>query len=207
MGIAARLLARAAGVSLLPHGMQHVPRTGAFVLVANHASYLDGILLLATVPRRFAFVAKAELQNGFVSGLFLRRIGSYFVERFDTRKGVADSRRMAQLAELGQALMVFPEGTFDRMPGLLPFRMGAFVTAAEARLPVVPVALRGTRSLLRAGSWFPRRTPVHVIAAAPIVPEGDGWPAALILRDKAREAILRHSGEPDLGDFGASGGT
>jgi 1-acyl-sn-glycerol-3-phosphate acyltransferase len=200
MGGAARLLARATGVSLLTHGMEHVPDTGAFVLVANHASYLDGILLVATLPRRFTFVAKAELQDNIISRLFLRRIGCHFVERFDARKGVEDSRRIAGLAHTGEPLMFFPEGTFERMPGLLPFRMGAFIAAAQAGVPVVPVALRGARYLLPADTWRARRTAVRITAEAPIMPQGDDWTAALELRDGAREAILRHSGEPDLGD-------
>ena len=84
------------------------------------------------------------------------------------------------------------------MPGLLPFHMGAFVTAAEAGVPVLPVTLRGTRSKLRADSWFPRRGAVGVAVSAPIQPQGSDWAAAIKLRDAAREAILRGVGEPDL---------
>jgi 1-acyl-sn-glycerol-3-phosphate acyltransferase len=198
MGYAARLLARATGVPLLRQGMEQLPRSGTFVLVANHASYLDGILLVATLPVRFSFVAKEELREQWIPRIFLRRIGAQFVARFDPEKGVADSRRIAELAGRGQALMFFPEGTFDRMPGLLPFRMGAFAAAAQAGVPVVPVTLRGTRSLLRAGSWFPRRGAVHILAAPPILPEDNSWSAAVKLRDQARREILKLSGEPDL---------
>jgi hypothetical protein len=64
---------------------------------------------------------------------------------------VADARRTVQTVQADRSLVFFPEGTFTRMPGLLPFHMGAFVAAAEAGVPVVPVTIRGTRSLLRAG--------------------------------------------------------
>jgi len=84
------------------------------------------------------------------------------------------------------------------MPGLLPFRMGAFAVSARAGVPVVPVALRGTRSLLRADSWFPRRGAVHILAAPPILPEDQSWSAAVKLRDQARQEILKLSGEPDM---------
>jgi 1-acyl-sn-glycerol-3-phosphate acyltransferase len=195
---AARTLARAAGVPLLRQGLDLLPGSGTFVLVANHASYLDGILLVATLPVRFSFVAKAELSQQWIPRIFLRRIGAQFVARFDPEQGVADSRRMAELAARGQALMFFPEGTFDRGSGLLPFRMGAFTTAAQTGVPVVPVALRGTRSLLRAGSWVPRRGAVHVLVTPPILPEGQSWSAAVKLRDRVRREILRLCGEPDL---------
>jgi 1-acyl-sn-glycerol-3-phosphate acyltransferase len=84
------------------------------------------------------------------------------------------------------------------MPGLLPFHMGAFIAAAEAGVPVVPVTIRGTRSLLRADSWFPRRGAVRVSVAAPILPVGSDWAAAVKLRDAARAALLARLREPDL---------
>ena len=198
MGRAARLLASVTGVPLLRQGMEHLPRSGSFVLVSNHASYLDGILLVATLPLRFSFVAKEELKEKWISRIFLQRIGAQFVARFDPEQGVADSLRLTEMAGGGQALMFFPEGTFHRMPGLLPFRMGAFAVSARAGVPVVPVALRGTRSLLRADSWFPRRGAVHILAAPPILPEDQSWSAAVKLRDQARQEILKLSGEPDM---------
>ena len=61
----------------------------------------------------------------------------------------------------------------------MPFRMGAFVVAAEAGVPVVPVSIRGTRSILRDGHWFPRRGIITVTIGKPIAPEGRGWAAAI----------------------------
>jgi 1-acyl-sn-glycerol-3-phosphate acyltransferase len=98
----------------------------------------------------------------------------------------------------GESLIFFPEGTFGRAAGLLPFRLGGFLAAAEAGVPVVPVGVRGTRSLLRSGSWFPRRGAVTVVVAPPLLPSGPGWSAAVDLRDRGRAALLRASGEPDL---------
>ena len=86
------------------------------------------------------------------------------------------------------------------MAGLHPFHMGAFVAAAEADAPVIPVVIRGTRSLLRADSWFPRRSTVTVKVCEPIPPDGRDWTSAVRLRDKARTEILKHCGEPDLAD-------
>jgi 1-acyl-sn-glycerol-3-phosphate acyltransferase len=76
--------------------------------------------------------------------------------------------------------------------------MGAFVVAAEAGVPVVPVVVRGTRSMLRSGHWFPRRGAITVIIGSPIMPDGNDWAAAVRLRDAARAEILRQCGEPDL---------
>ena len=194
----ARLLFRLARVPLRMEGLDRWPRDQACVIVANHASYLDGVVLVAALPTEFAFVAKAELNRQFIPRRFLRRIGAVFVERFDKQRGVADARRTVQTVQAGRSLLFFPEGTFTRMPGLLPFHMGAFVAAAEAGVPVVPVTIRGTRSLLRADSWFPHRGAVHVSVGAPILPVGTDWATAVKLRDAARAALLAHLGEPDL---------
>lgn len=193
----ARLLFRLGGIPLSVAGLERLPPGRACVIVSNHASYLDGVLLVAALPLRFAFVAKAELQRKPIPRLFLQRIGTLFVERFDKQRGIDDARRTTAVVRSGRSLLYFPEGTFTRMPGLLPFRMGAFVAAAEAGVPVVPVTIRGTRSLLRGDSRFPRRGHARVIIGEPIHPEGSDWGAAMRLRDAARAAILEHLGEPD----------
>ena len=194
----ARLLFRLAGVPLHVRDAERLSGERACVVVANHSSYLDGAILVATLPVRPGFIAKAELKRRFISRLFLRRIGAGFVERFDKQRGVVDARRIADQVEAGHSLLFFPEGTFTRMPGLLPFHMGAFVAAAEAGVPVVPVAIRGTRSILRSGSWFPRAGAVSVFVGEQIHPEGTDWDAAVKLRDASREVILRNVAEPDL---------
>ena len=194
----ARQLLRLAWVPLLVQGSENLPENGGCVVVANHASYLDGLILLSILPYPVSFVAKAELQDQPFLHWFLKRIRAQFVRRFDVQQGTADARRLAKQAHEGVPLMFFAEGTFTRYPGLLPFHMGAFVTAVENDLPVVPITFRGTRSVLRSDDWFPRRGSVAVIIGEPLKCGGKGWKAALELRNRARQQILRHLGEPDL---------
>jgi 1-acyl-sn-glycerol-3-phosphate acyltransferase len=195
----ARLMVRLSGVPVSVSGLERLPVTGRVVVVANHASYVDGLLLYALLPRRFVIAAKEGLAQQFFVRRLIGATGARFVERFDPQRGIEDTRALGALAAGGQALGFFPEGTFTRSPGLAPFRMGAFVIAAQTGAPVVPVAFRGSRSALRAGSWVVRPTPVSVAVGAPIAPEGTDWAAAVKLRDAARAEILRHCGEPDLG--------
>jgi acyl carrier protein len=194
----ARLLFRLVRIPLQVDGAEQLPQGQACVIISNHASYLDGLVLVAALPLRFSFVAKAELARQFFPRVFLRRIGTEFVERFDKQRGVSDARNTARAAQAGRSLMFFPEGTFTRMPGLLPFHMGAFAAAAQAGVPVVPVVIRGTRSLLRGESRFPHRVVVKIHVGAPIAPAGREWTAAVKLRDAARDAILQQLGEPDM---------
>ena len=200
---AAGLLLRVVGIPLKLEGVERLPREGAYVLVSNHASYLDGLVLSAALPRIPAFVAKRELADHWFPRAFLRGLGARFVERFDPQRGAEDAGALTRGLAAGGSLAVFVEGTLHRMPGLLPFQLGAFSAAAEARTPVVPVVIRGTRSILRDKSWFPRRGAVRIHICEPIEPpggDGSAWQVAVNLRDGARERILERCGEPDLAD-------
>ncbi len=196
----AKLLFYLCRIPIKVEGINNLPKDQICVFVANHASYLDSAVLLAALPIKCecAFVAKEELGHRFISRVFLRRIGTVFVERFDQKMGVAGAQRAVQSILSGHSLFFFPEGTFTRSPGLLPFRMGAFTTAATTNVPVVPISIHGTRSILRTDSWFPRRGIVSVVVIEPIMPQGIEWAAAVELRDISRATILRYSGEPDL---------
>ena len=193
----ARTCVRLCGIRLQVAGSGHVrPQAGVFV--ANHASYVDAIVLAAALPLDVGFVAKQELADHPFAGPLLRRLGAVFVERFDARQGVDDVRRLAGTAGR-RPLFFFAEGTFTRQRGLRPFRLGAFQVAVQNRLTVTPVVLRGTREVLRDESWLPRRGTVEVTFCEPVMATGEGWQAALQLRDATRREILKHCGEPDLG--------
>lgn len=197
-GVMARLFVRLSGTPFVVHGLDNLPHDTPCVLVSNHASYLDGVIMVAALPRQFSFVAKRELKESLIPRLYLQRIGAEFVERFGFEQSVTDVKRLLHSLRCGQSLVFFPEGTFTRMPGLMPFRMGAFVIAAQAGVPVVPIAIRGTRSILRPDQWSPRRGAISITINAQIVPQGNDWSAAIKLRDAARVEILHFCGEPEL---------
>ena len=194
---AVRLLARLTGTPIGVHGLEHLVLEEPLILVANHQSYLDSLVLMAALPVRVAFIAKAELAENIILRHLLTRLDVVFVERFDSKQAIADARRLGDLAAGGQSLLFFVEGTFRRMPGLLPFHMGAFLIATENDMAVVPITIRGTRSKLRAESWFPRRGAVHLFISPRLRRRAPGWDSALALRDEVRQVILHRCGEPD----------
>src|SRR5690606_25129897 len=112
-----RLGLRLTGTPLAVTGLEHIPPDRTCIVTANHASYLDALVLTATLPPRFGFVAKRELADRFAVRVLLERLGTAFVERFDARRGVEDFDRMAEAVRRGDSLLVFPEGTFTRAPG------------------------------------------------------------------------------------------
>ena len=188
--------------------VEGVPPSGGAsgqVLIFNHASYLDGLVLSAVLDPIPRYVVKRELRGRGLSRIFLEGFGCLFVERFDRRRSAEDARAITGALAGSDSIGVFVEGTLHRMPGLLPFQLGAFIAAVDSDTPVVPVVLRGTRSVLRSGSWFPRRGVLRVRIGAPIetasiAPGQSSWQRAVRLRDAARAMMLRHCGEPDLAD-------
>ena len=191
---------RTSGIPVVAKGLEHLARGTPVVLAVNHTSYLDALVLLSLLEYRgYAFVGKRELRANSVVRRLAEGFNTVFVERFDVAQSVEQAGQLAAAAKRGVSLIVFPEGTLLRRAGLRPFRTGAFQAAAQAGIPVVPVALRGLRSVLRDGTWYPRRAPVSVTFGAPITPLGSDWAAAAKLRDAVRAEILRHCGEPDLG--------
>jgi len=162
---AARLTLALAGMRVRIEGLEGLPMPS--VAVANHVSYLDGVMLHAMLPIRFSFVIKREMSSVPLAGLLLRRLGAEFVERRGRAHGLSDARRLLRQASSGQALVFFPEGTFGPEQGLGHFHVGAFAAAERAGLPVVPIAIRGTRHCLPSHSLWPRpgRIEVRVLPA------------------------------------------
>jgi len=194
----ARLYLGIVGFRLKVVGLDLLP-PGACVVVANHASYLDGVVLHAVLPVRFAFIIKKEMVTVPLAGFLLRRLGSEFVDRHDRHKAAGDARRVLRRAASGEALACFPEGTFANTPGVHRFHAGAFVAAARAGLQVVPAVICGTREILpdgRALPW-PGRIVVELLGVLPASTEGE-TNAAIRLRQDSRRMIIERLGEPDL---------
>lgn len=198
---AARVLFALIGAPLRVEGTQRM-YAGPAIVVANHASYLDGMILQGALPPNFGFVIKREITNTPGVHLLLRLIGSEFVERFSHTGRIRDARRLVRRASDGEALAFFPEGTFDPQPGLKPFKLGAFAAASRAGIPVIPVVITGARRMLPAGTWLPRPGRLHIHIGAAIHPGELGELDARALLQLARERILERLEEPDLNAHG-----
>jgi 1-acyl-sn-glycerol-3-phosphate acyltransferase len=184
----ARAGLRAAGVRLHLQGEANLPGE-PHVLVCTHASYLDAIVLTALLPPTYAFVAKKELSEHWLTGRPLSSLDTQFVERVDTARSIDDTRLLSARLGAGESLAFFPEGTFGPTEGLLPLRMGAFVLAAQADVPLVPVVLTGTRALLPANAVLPRPGAVVLRIGTPLRAGGAGWNDAVTLREATRKVL------------------
>lgn len=196
-GLFTRLFFRCVAVPVTLESASRIPEERV-ILASNHASYLDSVAILAAVHGPLAFVAKEELAHQLIAGPFLKRLGTLFVRRSDVAGGLEDTATTLAAVKAGERIVSFPEGTLTRMPGLLAFHMGAFLVAAQTEVPVVPVTIRGTRSILRSGQWFPHRGSISILVGKPVGAKGKGFEAAVRLRDEVRAEILERCHEPDL---------
>jgi 1-acyl-sn-glycerol-3-phosphate acyltransferase len=201
---AVRTIARAAlasiGIPVAVTGLDRIPHGNA-MLVFNHSSYMDALVLSAILPGEPVYVVKRELAGEVFAGPFLRRLGALFVERYDVSASLADAGALIAAARQGRNVVFFPEGTFTRRPGLSEFYLGAFKVAAQADLPALPGIIRGTRTMLRSDQWFPRWTPLSIRIEEPIKPSGKDFTSLVRFRDTVRQVILAHCGEPDIGEL------
>lgn len=196
---AARALFRLTALPMTVEGIDRLPKQ-PHVLLVNHASFLDGILLTAILPPKpgYAFVAKRELAGQPLVHAALDGLGTIFVERFDARQSASDLEQLVAALQRGENLLIFPEGTFSRAAGIKSFHSGAFVAATRANVPVVAAALRGTREIMRAETWLPHRTPVAFDIGKTIMPTGRGWSDVARMSIQTRKDMVALSGEFDL---------
>jgi len=187
------------GMGLAPRliGGEHLP-AGPAILVANHASYIDPVVLLAVLPPEVRFAIKGECRDYAVFGKLMQRNDHVLLDRFSVERTLRGLGELADRLAQGQQIVIFPEGTFSREVGLRPFKLGAFRLACETGVPVVPLVLRGTRTALRDGNYLPRRASIQVEVCPPIAPEGATLADFVRLRDRVADAIAARVGEPRL---------
>ena len=187
----ARLILPLAGCPVRSRGLERLNAATPAVLVANHSSYLDSLVLMAAIPVEYRFVINHRAATWPLIGLTVRKVGHIVVDRTRLASRHACAVDMRDTLRRGTSLIVFPEGTIGAPGRLLPFKPGAFHIAAEAGRPVVPVALRGTRSVVADGVGHIRPGPIDVSILEPL-PTGPISRAEISrLRDRAQMAIAR----------------
>ena len=200
---AVRLLFALTFIRVKVIGKEYMDTPGAKVYASNHASYFDVLPVMMGLGVSYRFVAKGEVNRMPFIGRFLNQMGHLSFDRLDANSRLKQVHLMEECLRQGDSVFVFPEGTFVPEEGVRPFQLGGFSGAVATGTPVVPVSLAGTRKFLRDRTFLPRPTSVTITLSPPIYPAkagGDREPLQEIvrLRDLAREAIARHSGEPLL---------
>jgi 1-acyl-sn-glycerol-3-phosphate acyltransferase len=169
-------------------GTMPVARRRPYVVVSNHESFVD-ILLISHLPWEMKWLSKVEIMRIPVLGWAMRIAGDIPVERGTRRSGVKAMLRCREILRGGVSVIIFPEGTRSPTDELLPFKDGAFRLAIEAGVPVLPLAVTGSRGALAKHDWRVGRSEAVVRVLPPVDTTGlttDDVPA---LRERVREMI------------------
>jgi 1-acyl-sn-glycerol-3-phosphate acyltransferase len=195
-----RAYLRLAGWRVHVDGLEHLRGDASRMLVANHTSYADIVVLIGALGTDYHFVAKAEVMNMPFFRTFLGKLGHFSFQRADQRARLQQAEQIEEALRRGESVFVFPEGTFTAQAGVRPFHLGSFKAAIAAGREIVPVALSGTRQVLRDGTWLPRPGKILITISPPIATPRDAsdWKEIVRVRDEVREIIARQAHEPLL---------
>ena len=165
----ARFLLWGSGVKVKVEGLEKISPNGSYVFVSNHLSYMDSPVILANIPVQFRFLAKSGLFRIPLLGTHLTSAGHIPVPRDNARAAVKTMTTAAQaIRDRSISLLIFPEGGRSPNGELADFKEGAAYIAIRAGVPIVPIALKGTREVLPFGSGHVRSGPVTMRIGDPI---------------------------------------
>lgn len=152
-------------------GLERVPESGPLLIVANHLSWYDPLLLGVVLRRRVWFFTKSEIFRWPIIGAASKATGQISVRRGESDRAALE-KGLAYLKE-GKALGIFPEGTVERKTTMIPALTGVGMLAMRSGAPVLPIAHTGTRKVLRSLRWwFPRVTITIGELYVPTIPTG-----------------------------------
>lgn len=179
-------------------GKAYLSSEKPLIFAANHASYIDSLLVLAFVPIDTRFVGKKELFNAPIIGRLMKRLDYLSIDRLDLSKGMEDTKIIEQALNKNRSIFIFPEGTFGYAKGLRPFRLGAFKIAANAGVKVCPIAINGSRTILRNSEKTLKPGRIKITISEPIEAKGSEWKDVIALRQEVHAKIAVFCGEPSL---------
>ncbi len=192
----ARGMFRLAGMSLAVTGLDRLP-TRPHLLLLNHTSFLDALVLTALLPASpgYAFITRQEFSLQSLLYPLLKSVHTIVLKPSGETHHGENVDIMKSALEGGENLVVFPEGEFGPEPGLKAFHSGAFVAATQASVPIVIAGLRGARRALRLGTWLPRRTSITLEIGPTLTPRENDLEAVHALMAAVRKAMSPLTGE------------
>jgi 1-acyl-sn-glycerol-3-phosphate acyltransferase len=179
-------------------GLERLDLGRTYVFMPNHASFLDILLVLASVSHNFRFLVKEEFFSIPFLGLTVRSSGQIPLDRKNPRKGLQGIRHGAELLKKGVSIVVFPEGTRSRDGKVGEFKTTLFVLPIRTKTPVVPVLIEGTFQALPRGSVFLKRCPIKITFLDPISPDLHVDKDRAFYAEKVRQSLIRRCHKPKM---------
>jgi 1-acyl-sn-glycerol-3-phosphate acyltransferase len=156
------------GIRVSVQGLENIPKGTAVILMPNHQGHWDYPILFSLIPLRFAFVMKKELFKVPLLGSYWRRAGYFSIDREAGRSALETLEKVIKAIKAGESVLVFPEGTRTWDGQIGQFKRGAFMVAAQAHVPIVPIAISGSFEIMRRHSWLIKPGEVRVKVGPPL---------------------------------------
>lgn len=186
----ANLAIRAAGTPVEVEGAEHVAPGRPAVVVSNHLSWFDIFALAAWLPGVYHFVGKKELNAIPLFGQAWRAAGHISIDRSNREAAIGSLRRAGErIRREGSVAVIYPEGTRARNGRLQPFKKGAFMLAIESNVPVVPLVVLGTFSIMRPDRMAIRPSPIRLVFLPPIPPPSSPAEAESLMQRVRAEMV------------------
>lgn len=166
------ILFKVCGFRLRVSGLEHIRKGQKYVILSNHASYLDPPALVLALGLQYRWVIKKELRKIPLFGLALEASRNLFIDRSRGSEALASIRKGVARLPDGTGILLFPEGTRSRDGQLLPFKRGGFIIASEAGLPILPVTVLGSHERLPPGRASFTAGEIHIIVHPPVPTAG-----------------------------------
>ncbi|MBI5599272.1 MAG: 1-acyl-sn-glycerol-3-phosphate acyltransferase [Deltaproteobacteria bacterium] len=185
-----RILLFLSGVHLEVKGIENIPLHGPLIFAANHRGAFDIPVLQARLPVQFRWVAKRGLFKIPFVGWAMSMAGYIGIDTVNASSAMKSIERAADRIQAGTSVVIFPEGTRNEAPALLPFKRGGFLLAVKSGVPVVPVSIEGTDRVMKRGSLFISSAEVRVRIGRPIKTKGADEAGLMAAAKKAIEKGL-----------------
>ena len=185
----ARFLITFSGIKITVSGLENIPKKQPVIFASNHQGAADILLCLALIPANFRFAIKKELFKIPIFGWALKKCGYFVIDRASLLSVLKMTQDFVGVLEKGGSILIFPEGTRSRNGALGPFKQASLLAAPKAGVPVVPIAISGSYSILQRGSWVFERHPIKFSVGKPIkIASEDEYVKKL---EEIRDAIAR----------------
>ena len=165
-----KLIFKSMGITLRVEDLEKLPKE-AFIMMSNHQSFLDVVVLMAAIPRRLRFLAKKELRRIPFLGLSMQVNGQFFIDRDNPRVAIKELKAVEAYVKQGGDLCIFPEGTRSLDGTLLPLKKGSFRLPVKLKCPIVPCFIKGSGALLKKGQLLPQKGEIIICLGDSIDPK------------------------------------
>lgn len=187
-----RSILKLTGITIEIEGLENLACRGPVILMSNHQSLYDILVLLSSIPLQFGFLAKESLFKIPILGWHMSRAGYIPIDRSDSRDGVRSLLEGVQKIKRGKSVVIFPEGTRSLDNKIGSFKLGGFVMAIKAGIPIIPITINGSGKVIQKGEKRFSPNTIKLIIGSPVITETYTSKEKKVLADEIKERMSKN---------------